>query len=375
MSGIRRSGTGSPMRRAGLGACLVCLALVACDARKTPSPSSAPAAPASATRPATREPRPPTGTFVDREAGTALRIVTYNVLWNTIFADVNAQRAAKFARIVTALDPDVLVLEEIGMSPQDRGKAGSRKRTAADVLKVMQAVAPLPAGQDWHVFQGGDNVIVSRFPLKMTASHTQPPGERDLALALVDLPDDRFAADLYVVGTHFKCCGGTDNDLQRQQQADAIMAWLRDARTLGGNVDVPPQTPLVVLGDLNIVGGPQPLETLLGGDIADEETYGADMAPDWDDSPLTDAHPLHNVQGPDDYTWRDDNQPYKPGRLDYVIYSDSLLEVTKSFVLNTVAMTEPDLKATGLEKYDTTEDDVGRAFDHLPVVVDFRTAQ
>lgn len=59
-----------------------------------------------------------------------------------------------------------------------------------------------------------------------------------------------------------------------------------------------------VIGDLNMVGGPQPLDTLLNGDIVDESTYGADSSPDWDGSALTDAHPLHNAAVTADYTWQ-----------------------------------------------------------------------
>ena len=76
-----------------------------------------------------------------------------------------------------------------------------------------------------------------------------------------------------------------------------------------------------------------------------------------------------------DYTWRDDTSRYPPGRLDYVIYSDSLLEVAHSFVLNTVAVDDDALKRVGLERCDVTLNVTGEKFDHLPVVVDFRMAR
>ncbi len=394
----RTGGTGAGWHGRGLGRPHWCglgviVLLTACEAKR-PASEPATGAPAGTVAGATVPSRPlglPTGTFVDRDQEAELRVVTYNVNWNSLFEDVNAKRAARFARLVVALNPDVLALQEVGMSPQDRGKTGSRKRTAADVLKVMNAVAPLPAGTPqlrsgqaeagrnaagggWYAFQGGDNVIVSKYPLQMTAHRTLPEGERELAIALVDLPDEQFRFDLYVLSNHFKCCGGTDNDPQRQQQADAVVSWLRDARTPGGQVDLPAATPIIVLGDLNLVGGPQPLATLVDGDISNEAVYGADSTPDWDGTALTDAHPRHNVAGSDDYTWRDDTQQYKPGRLDYIIYSDSVLEVVKSFVLNTTTMSEEELRATGLEKNDTVMDDVGEKYDHLPVVADFRGA-
>jgi hypothetical protein len=54
-----------------------------------------------------------------------------------------------------------------------------------------------------------------------------------------------------------------------------------------------------------------------------------------------------------------------------VIYTESVLEVVHSFVLNTVAMTEEELEATGLEPLDVTRGSPVD-FDHLPVVVDVR---
>ena len=90
------------------------------------------------------------------------------------------------------------------------------------------------------------------------------------------------------------------------------------------------------------------------------------------DSPLADAHPLHNVVGPDDWTWRNDTGQYKPGRLDYILFTDSVLEAAKKFALDTTSMSEADLTASGLQKFDASADDVGQDYDHLPLVVDFR---
>ena len=356
------------------GLSVAALLLTGCE-RSQPPPQPVPPV-AKPETPATVLPVRPlgvrTGTFIDREQETDLRVTTYNIEWNSIFPDVNESRAAKFARIIPVLNPDILALQEIGTNPGDRDKPGSRKRTADDVLDLMSQIAPLPHGGTWHVFQGGDNVIVSKFPLKMTATRTDPPGQRDLAMALVDLPDASFKFDVYILANHFKCCDAEKNDPLRQQQADAIVNWLRDARTPGGSIDLPTGTAIVALGDLNIVGAFQPVQTLLDGDIIDEQKYGADFKPDWDDTSLADAHPLRNMAGPEDYTWRDDTSKYAPGRLDYIIFTDSVLDPVKKFVLDTTAMSPEDLAAAGLEKLDTAKDDEGKRCDHLPVVVDFR---
>ena len=299
-----------------------------------------------------------TGFSLDRLDPSDLRLVSYNVYFDYIFPDVNAAQAEKFIRVVRALDPDILNLQEIRKDGQ----------AVADLLNER---LPLPEGR-WHTYRGRQNVIVSKYPITMSTDHTIPPGQRKLAMALVDLPDDRFGVDFYVSNNHHKCCGGTDNDPERQQQSDAVMAWIRDARTPGDNIDLPRGTPFAIVGDLNIVGGMQPVDTFVTGDIQDNATYGPDFAPDWDGTPLTDLHPLHNGVGPDDYTWRNDLDKWDPGRLDYIIYSDSVLEAVNKFILNTTTLSPELLEASGLEPMDITLDQEGKHYDHLPLVVDFR---
>jgi endonuclease/exonuclease/phosphatase family metal-dependent hydrolase len=242
--------------------------------------------------------------------------------------------------------------------------------SAAQVMSLMNAARPLPGGASWNVYKSTEHVIVSRYPLSMQRADTSPVGYRPIAMALVDLPDAQFGRDLYLMNAHYRCCGG--NDPLRQMQSDALVNWMRDARASGGQIDLPLGTPMVVLGDLNIVEGPQPLQTLLDGNIINNATYGPDSPPDWDGSRNVDALPLHNGVGPQSWTWRNDLEPFAPGRLDYVIYTDSVLASPKRYVLNTVAMSDALLAATGLQRFDSILDNVGQNYDHLPVVVDFR---
>lgn len=332
---------------------------------ETAAPTTQPAAPEAA-RPARPE------FSVARPADAPLRVMCYNVLWNSMFPEVSPTLAEKFGRLVQAVKPDVLILEEIGTHPQDRDKPDARHYTAEDVLRQMNVVYPLGDGQQWYAHQGADDVIVSRYPLSLTATATDPVGERDQAIALVDLPDDQFPVDLYIMANHFKCCGDTQNDGRRQQQADSIIAWLRDARTPGGHIDLPADTAVIVGGDLNIVGSFQPVKTLITGDIQDEAAYGVDFAPDADGTALTDLEPRHNRYEEETYTWRDDTSEYGPGRLDYIIYSDAVLDAVNKFILDTTTMTDAELAAAGLQKYDVCVDNVGKEFDHLPMVVDFK---
>ncbi|HEY7090322.1 MAG TPA: endonuclease/exonuclease/phosphatase family protein [Tepidisphaeraceae bacterium] len=302
-----------------------------------------------------------TGTFVDRELPTDVRVATYNVLNDNIFADTNPTRAARFARIAPSINADVWVLQEV------------QSHNATDVRTLFNTIAPLPGGASWNVFHSSfEYAIVSRYPLSMTLSDITPAGPKATGTALVNLPDATYAKDLYLMDVHFKAFSGTNEQQERQDHADAVVNWQRDARTAGGNVNLPNGTPMVALGDLNLVDGPQPRDTLITGNIINNATYSADSPPDWDGTANTDAAPVHNSTGTTNYTWRDDGSSFAPSRLDHVIYTDSAIAAPHSFVLNTVSMTAADLSATGMQQFDVTLDNTGHDFDHLPVIVDFR---
>ena len=297
-------------------------------------------------------------TFVDRLDADDVRVVSYNVLWDTIFPSNDPVQAAKFVRVVNALDADVLCLQEIGYSVP-----------VSNVLTLMDSIMPLPGGANWYGYKVGDCVTLSRWPLSMQKKNTIPQGDKDLTMALVDLPDALFDFDLYVINNHYKCCGGYDS--RRQEQSDSIVNWMRDAREPGGFFNLPAGTAMIVLGDLNIVDGLQPVQTLIDGDIQDEGKFGADSPPDWDGSDATDHDPLHNVVGPADWTWSSPGQ-WPDGRLDFIISTDSVFTEAHSYALNTTTMSPADLAATGLQANDVTVDSQGVDFDHIPLIVDYR---
>ena len=113
------------------------------------------------------------------------------------------------------------------------------------------------------------------------------------------------------------------------------------------------------------------LTTLLTGNIVDEEAYGADFPLDWDGSHLVEAKPRHNSREKEFYTWREDQTPFPPGALDRIIYTDSVLVLNHSYVLNTTHMTPQELSEVGLLATDVLWENEPGNFDHLPLVVDF----
>jgi exonuclease III len=232
---------------------------------------------------------------------------------------------------------------------------GHAAEETRDVIAEMLPDDPDGSAIEWQASAvESDIVVVSRYPI----IDTFPIGGN--GAFLID-PGEAYEKDLFLIVAHLPCCGSNEG---RQREIDEIMAFIREAKEPGGVLDLHPGTPIVIMGDLNLVGYNQQLETLLTGDIVNTEDHGPAFTPDWDGTDLTDLLPIH-THLPMAYTWYNDNAYYWPGRLDYIIYSDSAAEPAKSFVLWTDAMPTRTLLDYGLEKGDTD-----RASDHLPVVCD-----
>ena len=307
-------------------------------------------------------------TFLSKRSANAVRVVTWNVGTDSVFPASDGAlhatapgRPAQFARIMRALDPDVLCLQEI-------------TRDEESTASLLDAVLPLGQGRLWEAQATFDNVIVSRFDLTFRGGRVieHGPLRRGHATALVEVPRTLAPRDLYVICAHFQSAAGTERVAHRQRQADAIAAWIRDATSTGGDIDLPPRTAIVVAGDLNVIPSDpgRHLRTLRDGDIADERSFGPDRKPDWDRTSLEEVPARHNGRGIDRYTWRDDLQRYTPGILDRVLFTDSVATLSHSFVLNTTSMSKPDLEAAGLGSTDVMRDPTRGVHDHLPVVVD-----
>ena len=187
-------------------------------------------------------------------------------------------------------------------------------------------------------------------------------------MALIDCPDSCWSTDLYLLGVHLKCCSGMENEKKRQKSADAIANWLGDLRTVGENIDLPQDTPMVVLGDMNFYDeGDQPELTILTGDIQNEDDYGPDIKGDWDGSDLIDPLPLDPITGDEWTYWK--SPDYAASRVDRFMFTDSVVQVGNNFILNTTTLPEDERLLNGLELLDTTREFTS---DHLPVVVDFQ---
>ncbi|MFQ5627861.1 MAG: endonuclease/exonuclease/phosphatase family protein [bacterium] len=270
-----------------------------------------------------------------------LRVLSYNVARDGL---LDSSRLPSFSRIFQALQPDIIGFQEIF--------SGTATQTADQVAEML----PLPVGMTWHASRiDPDIVVVSRFPIEQSFF------VHNNGAFLLNLRPE-YDSDLLLIVAHPPCCA---NDFARQFEIDAIMAFIRDAKKLGGTLAIEPNTPIMLIGDFNLVGSPLQLETLLTGRIINTLQHGASFTPDWDGTFFSDLLP-RQTDSPMFFTWFSTMESFSPGRLDYLIFSNSILEARNSFVLFTPAMAGDTLAKHNLQANDATI-----ASDHLPVVGDF----
>ena len=277
---------------------------------------------------------------LERGSAVAVRVVTHNMLWDGM---LDPERKVRFERIYKALAPDIINFQEC--------------TEEAVVIDAIEDWLPLQDGE-WQYVAWSDRLTLSRFPIVGDWPATYEPLDYRFTVVPVQVSEDQR---LIIFNAHLSF---GDQDAGRQVEADSFIAYVRDLTTEGGEVELDTDTPFVLLGDLNLVGDAQQLLTLTTGEIINKATFGESHHPDWDDSNLADLISLQ-TGNPMAYTWRSDGGGFWPGRLDFFIYTDSVMTVVKSFTLNTLTMSDEELAEYGLDRNDTH-----KASDHLPVVVD-----
>ncbi|MFK7972835.1 MAG: T9SS type A sorting domain-containing protein [Bacteroidia bacterium] len=267
------------------------------------------------------------------------RIMSYNVLRDGLWDN---QQAPALRRIISALHPDIIGFQEI------------YNQNSEETRDEVNSILFSQYNQGWyHAEAGNDIKCVSKYPILSTW-----PVAGNGAFVI-----DMGSHELLLFVAHPPCCS---NDQGRQQEIDAMMAFIRDAKAGTNGPQLRPNTPIVILGDMNLVGLNRQRTTMLTGDIEDNNQYGADFTPDWNGDDLIDAKPFATGL-PMAITWWQLSSSFAPGRLDYLIYSDSNMELENNFALFTETMPAAELAAFGLQASDATE-----GSDHLPLIGDFR---
>ena len=269
---------------------------------------------------------------MEKSSDDQLRIMSYNVEKDHYF-----DNEPPYSRLIKAGNPDILCFQEI------------YKHSSASVKNKIQ----LYFGGTWYdAKQGSDLIVVSKYPIVKTA----PIGGNGAFLI------NKNGKEILIINNHLYCC---DNDSGRQKEVDEIMQFIKRAKSGEGPIPIYENTPIIILGDMNFVGSNRQRKTLIEGDISNEYVYGNDFLPDWDGTTFEDAKPV-TTGYPGTFTWNSDNSSYPKGRLDYLIYSGSVLQEENGFALFTRLLTR-DI----LDNYQMNPEDTDNASDHFPVFVDF----
>jgi len=291
---------------------------------------------------------------IPAQPSNTIRVLSINVLRGKPVTE-----PAPFARLITAVQPDVILFQEADDLDAERleawlsgyvGVLPAKHEWAQGVQSLAGGVGAWDAASmpDTGVAIATPHVIAGVYDDPVEFSDNGTPRTVRAITALVSTP----LGDVLACSTHLKCCGtaGSSEDLRRLGEAGALndrFAAIADAITAGEGRQIDAR---VIGGDLNLVGTRGPLDILAGG----LSGSGRDLEPA--DTMILGQDVL--------YTWRNDRSSFAPGRLDWVLTGDA--RVVQSFAFDTRRMDPATLEAAGLEPGDSD------ASDHLPVVVDLR---
>lgn len=292
-------------------------------------------------------PEPPSGATPGVDLPPAppgtLRIVSWNLQSDALF---EPERRASIGRVLRALDPDLMILQELYDS------------TASAVREALDGVVPLESGRSWTVRKGGDVVLAARDTLERAVDF----GFHDFGRAIAArwLVDGRPAA--WVLGSHLPCCnGGTPPaDERRAFLLDRIASLAHDlpGSALAGEGGAPMQ---LLLGDLNLVGEAGALDVLIR-----PSAPSAGVAPS---RPFALVDAIH-LDGEETFTWSGPRDGFTPGRLDFALVSEEAYAgVVRAFVLDDADISLPRVEGS-VDRI--RPGDVTRSSDHLPIVLDIR---
>ncbi len=267
----------------------------------------------------------------------AVRVVSYNILRSG-----PVSKPDTFKRILQAVDPDVVLLQEW----EDGDDAAVQGWFTALVphLSGSWSVAKPPG----DLSTGGGVVIASRYPFE---------GEPVMGLRAEDPQDGRAKPVRFVAArvrtprgvvacasVHLKSRGsiGSPEDVRREAEAracnEAFAAIAEGSRAR------------VIAGDLNLVGSRPALDVLRagcndgGGDlhVAQPRVLGDHVF----------------------YTWAEEDNEFARGRLDYACIGGVAIDDARAFALDTRRLSDEALARIGLDRTDSA------GSDHLPLVVD-----
>lgn len=368
---------------------------------------------------------PPAGEY-GKEVPTDLRVMTWNVedaLCRTNDKTESTGIVENWeacARIVAALKPDVLLIQEAA------DNSGNGTGSGADSQTQLATVLDLFVNGGSDPFEGGAvsayvrkydpslsypyiyastdtdgfnrNALISRYPFadlngdgKSLASDMPillgdkyatgfDGGIRGWINAEIDLPDATYAGDLVIGNSHFKA-GGSSSDQNQRIKAAQNIAYFIDHMYNGAGTGTP--DPNSVIFDSPTITQLLDEDTVVitGGDLNQDESGGSKGPVAWvaeaavaggmTDGTDRDGTDMEYDAATDPFTGNDATIG-SSSKLDYLLWQDSIASTRRQFVFNTSTVNggggqlPPEIIGAffpnGLSSL---------AADHRPVVVDF----
>jgi len=261
---------------------------------------------------------PPRSEPVDLDkSDDLLRVASFNSLEHGI---LDADRAAAQRRLVEAVKPDLLLLQELG---------GVTAEQASRAL-----------GMDHGVSKNVDRIVGHAILSPHPMAELPGTSERFVA-ALVESP-----IPVVAVSVHLSCCGylGHERDARRLEQGEMLARFVRQLRQ-GSIAGCPADVPVIVAGDFNDVGSPG-----LRSSVATASLQRIPL-----------VHPRWGSA----HTWGTLDAKYPASILDLMFASEDA-GWRGGFILDTAELTEAELDSMGLRRADSASSD------HRVLVADFR---
>lgn len=270
---------------------------------------------------------------IEKEKSEFLRLSCWNVLQDNLS---NSSLTNIFQRIIKTYQPDIQGFEELYNTSENF------------VQNFINLSFP---GQTWYVKkqQNTDVVLCSRYPILQSL-----PINGNAAF-LVDLKE-KYGKKALIIVAHLPA---SQENTQRLSEIQNIIDFITLVKSGKSSLILEKNSPIFIIGDMNLVGFSEQLKLLLSGITNGTGTI------DWDSTSFLESNP-RLTEAPFCYTWTKSYSYYWPGKLDYIIYSDFSASLKKSFTINTSKMSY-----SNIAKYNLNKDDSQNAADHLPIISDF----
>ncbi len=357
---------------------------------------------------------------------TDIRVMTWNVedgICRTADKDHTTNSWAALVRIVAAMQPDVLIIQEAGDNSGNNTGSGvdsvANLTTTLDLFfdggpdpfeggNVTQYVKLYAPSFDLpHIFVSGSsdnfnrNVILSRWPFAdlngdtratvndfFVGSNATPisggsGGIRGYQFAEIDLPNDTYTGDLVIGNGHLKAGGSSSDFSQRLDASENIWYYVRYFYNGNGTATPDPENAISTVPNPTQVLGPN-TPVIMGGDLnEDEQTNGRRGPAVWfsegptggDSTTGVDTDGSDGIYDQSSEFFSGDLDTQGSSKLDYLVWQDSIAQRRRSFIFQSAEVPlgnmPPEIANFGFPPANNGALTSSFASDHFPVISDF----